>query len=175
VAAAMRGDIEVVGVDVNTNCRDTNATLAIFDEAIAAAKPTIIHWNNGLHDVKHLSPNADCQVSIDDYKKNLEKLIARFKTLGNPTIIWATTTPVIEERHNKAAMRRLNNEINQYNDAAKAIMEKYGIAVNDIGSIIAADPVRYISEDGVHPTEEGKKILADNVVRSVYAAIKKGD
>ncbi|MHB9071531.1 MAG: SGNH/GDSL hydrolase family protein [Sedimentisphaerales bacterium] len=175
VTAAMKDGIEVVGVDINTNCRDTNTTLAIFDEAIASTKPTIIHWNNGLHDVKHLNPNADCQVSIDNYTKNLETIISRFKMLGNPKIIWATTTPVIEELHNKVGLRRLNKEIKQYNDAAKAIMKKHGIAIDGLGSIIAENPVRYICEDGVHPTEEGKQVLSSNVVRSVYSAIEKGD
>lgn len=175
VASALKDNIEVVGVDINTNCRDTNTTLAIFDEAIASAKPTMIHWNNGLHDIKRLSPTADCQISIATYTENLEKLISRFKELDNPKIIWATTTPVDEERHNAMGFRRSNEDIKRYNDAAKAVMEKHGIAIDDLGSIIAENPVKYICEDGVHLTEEGKQALSSSVVRSVYESIEKAD
>ena len=51
--------------------------------------------------------------------------------------------------------------------AAAAEMDKLGIPVNDLYSLIIADPEKYICGDGVHPTDEGYRMLAKQVAEKI--------
>lgn len=167
---------DIVGVDIGISCNDTRTTLALFDDVIAGSGATIIHWNNGLHDVKKAKKNSlQCAVPIEEYKSNIEKLFAGLNQTAPGKIIWARTTPVIEQRHNSVkTFCRFNKDIDAYNNVADAFMTENGIMINDLHGVIAAEADRYIREDGVHLVKEGRLAAAHAVVAAVLSCLAKG-
>ena len=164
---------EIAGVSLDISCKDTRTTLGLFDDVIAKSGANIIHWNNGLHDIKRdRQENAECLVPIDEYCNNLKKVLERLQKISPDIIIWARITPVIEQRHNTTkTFNRFNKDIDEYNKAADEIMKANGVLINDLNSVIAADIKRYICDDGVHLTEEGKSRAASTVIEAVKSAI----
>ena len=51
VSRLLEGRAEFVGPD-DVAYADTRTTLALFEEIIAPLRPDVVHWNNGLHDIK---------------------------------------------------------------------------------------------------------------------------
>ncbi len=157
---------EIVGVE--KNCLDTKNTLENFETAITSLEPDLVHWNNGLHDVKRSPECDDCQVPADQYRENIEKLLEKFRKLFGEKIIWATTTPVIEQRHNaKKPFKRFNADIDKYNTIAGDIMERNGIAVDDLHAVISRDPENLIVQDGVHLNETGQQQTGQAVADAI--------
>ena len=78
-------------------------------------------------------------------------------------------TPVIEERHNaRKPFGRFNKDIDEYNLVADQIMSRAEVMVNDLHGTIAADPQRFLANDGVHLSDEGQQAAAKAVVDSVH-------
>ena len=75
----------------------------------------------------------------------------------NPLI---NTDPGYKKVHLTVPMAEWNSDVARHNAAAEAEMAKLGIPVNDMYSAIIADPEKYISGDGIHPTGEGYELLA---------------
>jgi lysophospholipase L1-like esterase len=150
------------------NCRFAQYTLRyLYDWAqqFDAQSIDVIHWNNGLWDVLRL--NGDEPLTpLDMYVNMLERIYNMMRNLfPDAKIIFANSTTVKEAWANPAFMR-YNAEIDKYNDAAKALMDKLGVTVNDLNSITKNfdDSLR---SDWVHYGEEGSKILADAVVKKI--------
>ena len=83
----------------------------------------------------------------------------------NAKIIFALSTPVIEEWGNPNFMR-YNKEIREYNNAAQELMKKLGVQVNDLYSV-AEQLGESFRSDWVHYNEEGSKLLADAVIKAL--------
>ena len=123
--------------------------------------PDIVHWNNGLWDLHHESPMIEALTSIDEYLSNLKGIINELNRTG-AKIIFATTTPVPLD-----AVGRSNAEIDKYNAAAIEIMLDNKIEVNDLNSHIKEDLASNISEDGLHLSDKGFKLCADEVISKI--------
>lgn len=165
---------EVVGVDMDISCKSTRVTLDLFDDVIEGSEATIIHWNNGLHDIKKDSAeDGHCTVQIDEYESNLEELYSRLFLIAPGKIIWARTTPVIEERHNcRKSFIRHNRDIDAYNGVADSLMKRHNVPINDLHTVIAGRAEEYICEDGVHFTDTGVGAAAGKVVEAVQAYLR---
>lgn len=150
------------------NCRFAQYTLRyLYDWAnsVDAENIDIVHWNNGLWDVLRLHGD-DPLTPIEVYVDFLERIYKKLRHLfPNAKIIFALSTPVIEEWGNPEFMR-YNKEIREYNDAAQKLMGKLGVQVNDLYSV-AADLGESLRSDWVHYNEEGSKLLADAVVKAL--------
>ena len=132
--------------------------------AVDAESIDIIHWNNGLWDV--LRQHGDEPLTpIDMYLSLLERIYKMLRHLfPNAKVIFALTTAVNDE--NTSPCCRYNRDIQRYNEAAKALMERLGVPVNDLYSISCTfDDSCY--SDEVHPTRKGAERLADAVVEAV--------
>jgi hypothetical protein len=156
VAALLSGQAEIVAPA--ENCTDSAYTRSKLDSWLDFYRPTAVHWNNGLHDVKRPRGGADHQVPLPDYAANLRAIADRLLELMPGRVIWATTTPVIETRH--AAARdfdRFNADIDAYNRAARTVMVERKVPVTDLHALLNSDPSRYILHaDGVHLTDAGR-------------------
>ncbi|MCJ7491523.1 MAG: hypothetical protein MUP15_05170, partial [Dehalococcoidia bacterium] len=60
-----------------------------------------------------------------------------------------------------------NEEIDQYNAAARQVMEKYGVPVDDLNAIVKADLDGCLREDQLHLSELGARLCAEAVVRAI--------
>ena len=60
-----------------------------------------------------------------------------------------------------------------YREAAARIMKRYSVPVNDLHSaVMANDPERLISGDGVHFTDEGYRFLATTVADWIRTLVR---
>ena len=152
----------------NDNCRFAQYTLRyLYDWAnsVDTKNIDVVHWNNGLWDVLRLHGDEPL-TPIDMYVEFLERIYKKLRLLfPNAKIIFALSTPVIEEWGNPNFMR-YNKEIRDYNNAAQKLMEKLGVQVNDLYSV-AEQLGESFRSDWVHYNEEGSKLLADAVIKAL--------
>ncbi len=125
----------------------------------------VIQFNWGLHAVKFVDeqnrnsepgkPGAHIQFTVEEYARNLELFVNELKRTG-AKLVFATTTPV--PKGASGSIRYL--DLTPYNEAAKAIMKKHGIPVNDLyAAALPRLPALQI-ENNVHFTASGSAELA---------------
>jgi lysophospholipase L1-like esterase/dienelactone hydrolase len=168
VAKRLEGRMVVVSPEMNGG--DSGSVLAHLDEWIAESKPTVIHFNAGLHDLRSDPATGKHQVEVERYTENLQKIVDRLRQLKNVGVVFANTTPVLDERYNKpqGQTHRHEKDVIQYNAAALAVMQAAGVPVHDLHGIITQEgPEKLLGGDGVHFTGEGYDRLAEAVADCV--------
>ena len=154
------------------NCRFVHYTLRYLHEwadNIPKEEIDVVHWNNGLWDVLRLFGD-DPLTDLDTYSIMLKKIYKRIRFLfPNAKVIFALTTPVIEELA-KPEFFRSNKDIERYNEKAKEVMSECGVEVNDLFSLSKFFDHSLYS-DWVHFGAEGSEILAAKVIE---ACLKEG-
>ena len=103
-----------------------------------------------------------------EYRDHLPRIVDRLKATAR-TLIWASTTPVIFERHAAAKdFDRREEDVVAYNAAAAEVMAAAGVETNDLYSaVMAAGPARCLGKDGVHFTDDGYAMLGQAVASSI--------
>jgi acyl-CoA thioesterase-1 len=156
-----------------TNCGPTSRGVEQIDQWLGDGKWDVIHFNFGLHDVRHFddqdkATSADQgrrQVSDADYEKNLELLVVRMKKTG-AKLIFATTTPVPT-----GSAGRIQGDERKYNEIALRVMQKHGVAIDDLYSFALPRLAEMQLPANVHFKPEGSKQLADQVAASIAKAL----
>ena len=151
------------------NCGPTSRGLAHLEEWLGARRWNVIHFNWGLHDLKYVDPGGGLTdpekgrpfTSVEQYRKNLRKLVERLRATG-AKLIWATTTPVPA-----GANGRKQGDAAKYNAAAKEIMNRPGITVNDLHAFALSRLQEIQRPQNVHFTQEGSAKLADQVAAAI--------
>jgi lysophospholipase L1-like esterase len=156
---------------VAENCSDTGKGVADLDRWLAAQpKWDVIHFNWGLHDLKHMKPGAPTPTtsadpndpplrSLADYRANLEKIVARLKQTG-ARLVFATTTPVPEGVKNPY---RSPADPARYNAIASEVMQAQGVRVNDLFAVIQPRVAELQLPTNVHFNNQGSAALAKQV------------
>ncbi len=138
----------------------------------------VIHFNFGLHDLKLGTGGKDNQpyatsdghqVSLEDYEKNLSQLVTTFKTTG-AALVWCSTTPVPT---GKVDPPRQPEDVLKYNEAARQVMIKNGVAIDDLFATAQPRLPDIQLPHNVHYTKEGYAELAKQVAASIEDALKK--
>jgi len=159
------------------NCEGTTKGVRKIDEWLGSTAWDVIHFNFGLHDIKHVDPgtgesssNTDdpLQADLKTYRKNLGWIIKRMKSTGAKLIL-ATTTPVPE---NTKPLRDPGTEI-KYNKTAVKLAEKHKIMVNDLYAFSLPVIKEIQRPANVHFTPEGSKVLAEKVTEVILEALEK--
>jgi len=156
------------------NCSDTGTGVAELDRWLALApKWDVIHFNWGLHDLKHMKdgkPSRDAADpplrSVAEYQANLEKIVARLKKTG-ARLIFATTTPVVPGTGNPF---RHPDDPPRYNTAAVEVMKASGVRVNDLFAFIQPRLAEVQLPKNVHFTAAGSTMLARQVADAIQDA-----
>lgn len=133
--------------------------------------PDIIHFNAGLWDTAILYREDGCFIDLENYVKYMKSVLRELKKTG-AKIIFATTTPVSDEKEalsgpNPPAHK--NQDIINYNNAVLEAFKDEDIIVNDLFSVIYSKKEKYLSEDMIHPNEEGVKLLGATVANCIKA------
>lgn len=132
----------------------------------------IIHFNFGLHDIKHVDPvtgeNSNDpknpqQAELKQYKKNLEIIVEKLKTSG-AALIFATTTPYPDK---VGSPLRDPGMSAKYNIAALKIMNRNEIIINDLYAFMLPRMSELQLPENVHFTPEGYEALARKVVERI--------
>ncbi len=166
VKELLAGRAEVVGPAENGQF--ALYTLSCLERWLGGpARPDVVHWNNGLHDVGHNPQRRPVQIPLADYLGDLARILARLRRTG-AQVVWATTTPIAPGTpfHTDRWGWRAS-EIDAYNRAAVELMRSRGVPVNDLHAVVAADPGACIADDDLHLTETGQRRCAEAVVRAV--------
>jgi lysophospholipase L1-like esterase len=162
------------------NCSGTSAGVANIDRwlQIDGGKWDVIHFNWGLHDLKHVKADGKTtsdlatdppQATVEVYEKQLREIVAKLKTTG-AKLVFATTTPVPD-----GAMKvyRTNADAIRYNETALRVMKENNIAVNDLyGFAMPQLSQIQIQPANVHFTPKGSEALAGEVVKAIRAALQ---
>ncbi len=152
------------------NCRSTRQTLEEIESYLGDKKWDVIHFNWGIHDVTRVGPDGQTdpegtpQVPLKAYRKNLQRLVRRLKATG-AELVWGSTTPVARD----VGIRK-NADIEACNEAARKIMERHYIPVNDLHKVVQ-QAGKKLWHDGVHFGEEGSDILAREVAQKIVAQL----
>lgn len=137
----------------------------------------IIHFNFGLHDIKHVdpvtgknsnNPKHPKQAELGQYKENMESIVAQLKN-SSATLIFATTTPYPDKVN--GPLREPGMPV-KYNKAAVKIMNRNNIIVNDLYAFMLPRLDEMQQPENVHFTEVGYKALAGKVAERILEIIK---
>ena len=154
------------------NCASTKHGINGIEDWVGNKKWDVIHFNWGLHDLKYMGPNGENladpqlnsssqQVPIDEYVKNLQRLVLYLKKT-KAELIWRNTSPVPI-----GAKGRVVGDSKKYNDAAQEIMSHYSIETNDLYQFAKDNWDKVGRKADVHFTPEGSKELAKLVAKSI--------
>lgn len=157
-----------------TNCAHTWRGLEAIDQWLGEGKWDLIHFNWGLHDLKYVDANGKLalppegkQVStVGEYAENLEKLVLRLKQTG-AKLIWRPTTPVPE-----GSQGRVPADLPKYNTAARDLIDRYGIEVDDMNSFIRDQNISHIRPGNVHFSKDSSALLAGNTAELIRQKLK---
>lgn len=161
---------------IPTNGSSSDVGLKNLDAWLATdgadKKWDVIHFNWGLHDLKHwkdgkLDPGGPQVNPVEQYEKNLHEIVERLKKTG-AKLIFATTTPVPEGTVGRVA----KDEI-AYNDAALRVMKSEGVAVDDLHTLAESKLTEIQLPKNVHFSGPGYKTLAEQVAASIKSALGK--
>ena len=148
--------------------------LAHLEEWMIRTNFDLLHLNCGLHDLAIYKGAKTHTVQLEQYEENVETIIRRLRSETSVLLVWATTTPVIFERHHMSTgFDRMEDDVRLYNKAADRIMSKYGVPVNDLYKTVEeAGREKCLAVDGVHFSASGYDILA-KVVKNCLLKIGK--
>ncbi len=152
---------------VPANAGATKIGLAKLEGWLESGKWDVIHFNFGLHDAKQL-PEGTNHASLDQYRQNLESIVAILESTG-AKLIWGTTTPVPKGGY-LTPIRRFGG-IDQYNAVARDVMTAHHIAINDLNAAIAPHFTRLGRDNDVHFSEAGYDFLAKHVAGAIEEAL----
>ena len=162
---AKRLEGKAIILSVKANGGDSANVLKHLDEWASKPQPAVIHFNCGLHDLKLDRKKKTYQVDIDQYENNLKHIVQRLQKETKANLVFASTTPIHDERHAKrGGFDRLEADVRRYNAKAIAVMKAHGIVVDDLHWMVTKnDPAKLLSADGTHYTKAGNELLADAV------------
>jgi acyl-CoA thioesterase-1 len=169
VRELLKGKVNLHRIPANGG--STKDGLANIDEWLGTGKWDVIHFNWGLHDLKHWK-NGSLDLSgpqistLEASGKNLRELIKRLQ-ITNAKLIWATTTPVPEG----AAGRVAGDEVGYNAVAAKVVLES-GVPTNDLHALCVPQLAGWQLVKNVHFKPEGSKGLAGKVSEEIETALK---
>jgi dienelactone hydrolase/lysophospholipase L1-like esterase len=185
VAKHLDGKAEVVSPGSKA-AGDSAWLLKNLDDFVIKHKPDVIHLNVGLHDLRHDRKKKSYQIEIETYEKNLDAILVRLKKETTATIVFASTTPIDDDRHAKrgGGYDRFEKDVTRYNDVALRVCRKHGVVVHDLHHLVHhVGAGKMLDKDGTHYTKDGKVRLAEAVtdcvvrhlgVRSAKPAAKAG-
>jgi acyl-CoA thioesterase-1 len=160
------------------NCSGTTAGVNQIEHWLGSGKWHVIHFNWGLHDLKHVetpgsSKNSDNpadpqQATVEQYASNLRRIVTRLQATG-AKLIFATTTPVAPGTSKPA---REPEAPPQYNAAALEIMKTHGIRVNDLFAFCSPQLEKLQLPKNVHFTPTGSEALAGQVAKVIQEELQ---
>jgi lysophospholipase L1-like esterase len=171
VAELLAGKATVVTPKVNGG--DTAKLLKNLDEWAIRERPDVVHFNCGIHDTKQSKQTAQNQVPPEQYEANLREIVKRLREQTPAKIVFALSTPIMDERAKPMwetrSYRLINASITEYNRIALRVMKELDVPVDDLPAAVgdADELARLLDAGGVHYTPEGRRKLAEAVTSLV--------
>lgn len=162
----------------DVNCESSRTVRAHLDAWLPPGTFDVLHINCGLHDIRH-DPGCSHPVCLPhEYADNLRAIFDAL-TRGGATIVWATSTPIDEVRHNAVkASRRYRADLLEYNRISIEIANACGIRVHDLHAKLLRTPSGETSiddllpPDGVHFTPAGNARIGAHIADAILSATR---
>jgi len=125
----------------------------------------------GANDLVFLKNENRFRVPKDEFVSNLDGVIREALTLSSKVIL-INIVPVLEDvfaahTHNKNKSRS-NKDIREYNEALADLAKKHSLPLVDAHSVFMdAGHEKLFAEDGLHPNEDGHRLLFEAVKDTV--------
>ncbi|HSJ02620.1 MAG TPA: SGNH/GDSL hydrolase family protein, partial [Verrucomicrobium sp.] len=155
--AALKGKANVLRAP--ENCGPTANGLKKLDIWLGQGKWDVIHFNFGIHD--RATVNAD-------YIARLEQIVTRLKATG-AKVIWASTTPIPPDTKDGPTAAEA---IVAKNTLAAELMQKQGVAVDDLFGFIQPQLAKVQNPQDVHFTNDGYTLLGGQVAESILKQLQ---
>ncbi len=171
VAELLAGKATVVTPKANGG--DSGKLLQNLNEWAIKEQPDVIHFNSGIHDTKRDQKTGKYNVPPEKYEANLREIVKRLRAETKAKIIFALSTPLIDERSKgywkTRSYQLFNASVMEYNVIALRVMKDLDVPVNDLPAELgdAKESARLHDSGGIHFTEEGSRKLAAAVVSVV--------
>ncbi|MBD3672060.1 MAG: SGNH/GDSL hydrolase family protein [Planctomycetaceae bacterium] len=172
---------QAIIVSPKPNGQDSRNLLKHLEAWAIKQQPDVVHFNCGIHDTKKFKATGKFQVSPAEYEANLRQIVKRLRDGTEAKIIFATSTPILDDRAAEVRADRdyelLNASIEQYNSIAKKVMRELKVPVNDLHAALSkpmspATTESLIVNDGVHLTPAGQLLLGRQVARKIQSTWK---
>ena len=151
---------------IPANGGPTKNGLANLSKWLGTGKWDLIHFNWGIHDLKHM-PDGKRQVEAADYEANLRTLVGKLKATGDK-LIWCSTTPIPAGELNP---KRTFGQVSDYNEIAARVMKELGVPINDLNAWITPRFDEFHKPKDLHYTDPGSAFLAEKVAKEIAAAL----
>ena len=158
------------------NCEGTRKGVQMIDDWLALGDFDLIHFNFGLHDLKHVHPETGRnstnpahpqQSDIRQYEANLKVIVRKLKASG-VKLIFATTTPYPDK---PGGPLRRADQPGKYNEVARKIMEENGISINDLHAFVLPRMEELLLPNNVHLRPSANLELAEIVAEHIRKAL----
>jgi lysophospholipase L1-like esterase len=148
------------------NAQHTGKGLLHINEWLGDEDWDIIQFNWGIWDLCYRNPesnefgnrdkkNGKVTYTVEEYASNLDSIVTIIKKKTHAKLIFVTTTYVPKDEPG-----RYESDVQKYNNAAKRIMKKQGVMVNDIyDASVTVHHENGLGSKNVHYTDEGYKKL----------------
>lgn len=164
------------------NCGGTTSGVQHIDAWLAAESHwDVIHFNWGLHDLKHVKtagtneksndPEDPTQATLEEYAENLQVLVGKLKAT-DAKLMFATTTPVVPGTLNPL---RIPETVVRYNETAMPIMAANDIQVNDLYGYVLPHLDEWQLPKNCHFTTAGADELAKQVAMAIETVLNSHD
>lgn len=162
-----------------TNCNHSGSGVRDVKKWIGGRKWDVIHFNFGIWDTHYLhngkwvidrskykTEDLKRRYTTEQYIENLSKIVAILKKSG-AKLIWASTTPYVSYGEDTKLL------VVENNNAARGLMAREGVTVNDLYNHALANLKKWQSKDGCHFTRQGYGELAKQVAPTISDALNK--
>ena len=111
---------------------------------------------------------------LGEYQNNLKTILDRIQKETKAKIIFATTTPIVDDLHaqRKAGFDRFEADVQKYNVAAVSVMKEARVPINDLHLLVENGGTQTLmNSDGTHYTPEGYARLAAAVTNNILRSL----
>ena len=148
------------------NCKFSQYILRnvhMWKEELGIDKADAVHWNAGLWDTLQIYGDGNL-TRLDVYADNIERIAKRIHFLfPGAKQIFATNTPVIESGYIKDFEMRFNADIEKYNEAAKTVLKKHQVIINDLYELLKDKPESFHSDQSHFYTADATELIGGRV------------
>jgi hypothetical protein len=139
-----------------------------YDSWLGTGKWDVIHFNHGIHDLRHM-PDGKRQVEPADYEANLKAIVAKLKATG-AKLVFANTTPIPQP---PLKPERTFGAVPDYNEIATRVMKEAAVPVNDLYQHMLPRFEELHQPQDLHYMPEGSEHLADKVAAAIKEQLAK--
>lgn len=164
VRERLKGKANVHRIPMNGG--PTTRGLQNIDKWLGDGDWDVIHFNWGIHDLRHME-DGKRQVEPEDYEKNLRALVGKLKAT-EAKLIWATITPIPEPPLKPE--RTFGDEV-EYNLIAAKVMAENDIHTNDLHTYVLPRFAELQNPQDLHYQPEGSEFLAQKVASEIEKAL----